>query len=85
MEFGRVPEAELDKMDFSLPKEPAENKGMLQGKPFPVTKVYVGCAKWGRTEWVGKIYPPKTKEKDFLKHYVQHYNSIELNATHYKV
>jgi uncharacterized protein YecE (DUF72 family) len=34
---------------------------------------------------VGKIYPPKTKEKDFLKHYVQHYNSIELNATHYKV
>ena len=32
-----------------------------------------------------KIYPPKTKEKDFLKHYVQHYNSIELNATHYKV
>ncbi len=47
--------------------------------------MYLGCAKWGRTEWVGKIYPPKTKEKDFLDHYVQHYNSIELNATHYKV
>lgn len=39
----------------------------------------------GRVEWVGKIYPEKTKEKDFLQHYVQHYNSIELNATHYKV
>jgi len=85
MEFGRVPEAELDKMDFSLPKEPAENKGMLQSKPFPVTKVYVGCAKWGIPEWVGKIYPPKTREKDFLKQYVEHYNSIELNATHYKI
>ena len=48
-------------------------------------KVYLGCAKWGRTEWVGKIYPPKTKEKDFLQHYVEHYNSIELNATHYKI
>jgi uncharacterized protein YecE (DUF72 family) len=45
----------------------------------------VGCAKWGRVEWLGKIYPPKTKEKDFLDHYVHHYNSIELNATHYKV
>jgi uncharacterized protein YecE (DUF72 family) len=34
---------------------------------------------------VGKIYPPKTREKDFLQHYVQHYNSIELNATHYRI
>ena len=39
----------------------------------------------GRTEWAGKIYPPKAKEKDFLEYYVQHYNSIELNSTHYKV
>ena len=45
----------------------------------------MGCAKWGRPEWVGKIYPLKTKEKDFLGEYVKHYNSIELNATHYKV
>ncbi len=34
---------------------------------------------------MGKIYPHKTKEKDFLEHYVKHYNCIELNATHYKV
>lgn len=34
---------------------------------------------------MGKIYPLKTKEKDFLKFYVHHYNSIELNATHYKI
>jgi uncharacterized protein YecE (DUF72 family) len=85
MEFGRVPENELDQVDFSLPKEPADNKKLLKGKPVKNPKVYVGCAKWGRVEWVGKIYPPKTKEKDFLQHYVEHYNSIELNATHYKV
>ncbi len=85
MEFGRVPENELNSIDFSLPKEPAFNKQVLRGKPFKNPKVYIGCAKWGRIEWVGKIYPPKTKEKDFLQHYVQHYNSIELNATHYKV
>lgn len=85
MEFGRVTEAELDSVDFSLLKEPAGNKKVLKGKPAKNAKVYLGCAKWGRTEWVGKIYPPKTKEKDFLQHYVNHYNSIELNATHYKV
>jgi uncharacterized protein YecE (DUF72 family) len=85
MEFGRVPESELAAVDFSLPKEPASNKKVLKGKPAKAPKVYLGCAKWGRLEWVGKIYTPKTKEKDFLAHYVQHYNSIELNATHYKI
>lgn len=85
MEFGRVPEEQLNSIDFSLPAEPAYNTTVLSGKPFKNSKIYLGCAKWGREEWVGKIYPPKTKEKDFLQHYVNHYNSIELNATHYKV
>ncbi|QEC69801.1 DUF72 domain-containing protein [Panacibacter ginsenosidivorans] len=85
MEFGRVDESELNNIDFSLPAEPVFNKQVLKGKPVKNPKVYIGCAKWGRLEWVGKIYPPKTKEKDFLDHYVQHYNCIELNATHYKI
>jgi uncharacterized protein YecE (DUF72 family) len=85
MDFGRVPEDELNNIDFSLPKEPDLNKLVLKGQPAQQPKIYIGCAKWGRTEWVGKIYPNGTKEKDFLQHYVQHYNSIELNATHYKI
>ncbi|MBC7888507.1 MAG: DUF72 domain-containing protein [Ferruginibacter sp.] len=85
MEFGRVPENELKTIDFTLPVDPVFNDKVLKGKPVKNPKVYIGCAKWGRTEWVGKIYPLKTKEKDFLQHYVQHYNSIELNATHYKI
>lgn len=85
MEFGRVPEPELNRIDFTLPGDPAFNKAVLPGKKVINPRVYLGCAKWGRTEWVGKIYPHKTKEKDFLDHYVKHYNSIELNATHYKI
>src|SRR3979409_1605049 len=85
MEFGRVPEKELNKIDFSLPKEPLFNKKVLTGKKKIKPSVWLGCAKWGRKEWVGKIYPPGTAEKDFLEHYVQHYNSIELNATSYKM
>lgn len=85
MEFGRVTEDELDAIDFTLPKDPAFNRGVLPGVKSKHPHVYIGCAKWGRPEWVGKIYPEKTREKDFLDHYVRHYNSIELNATHYKV
>ena len=85
MEFGRVSVEELNTIDFSLPAEPAENEKILNGKKDIDAKVYIGCAKWGREEWVGKIYPFKTKEKNFLQHYVHHYNCIELNATHYRI
>jgi uncharacterized protein YecE (DUF72 family) len=80
-----VTEEELNSVDFSLPDDPLANKKILKGKKVKHPQVYLGCAKWGRTEWVGKIYPPKSREKDFLTHYVQHYNCIELNATHYKI
>ncbi|MEP6464939.1 MAG: DUF72 domain-containing protein [Parafilimonas sp.] len=85
MKFGGVEHDELSNIDFTLPKEPLFNKQILSGKKNINAKVYIGCAKWGRQEWIGKVYPEKTKEKDFLKYYVQHYNSIELNATHYKI
>lgn len=84
MEFGRIDTEQLSATDFKLPEEPAWNKTVLAGKKAK-SVVYLGCAKWGRKEWVGKLYPPKTKERDFLQHYVEHYNSIELNATHYKI
>jgi uncharacterized protein YecE (DUF72 family) len=85
MEFGRVQESELENIDFTLPPDPPFNKNILTGPSTTRSKVYVGCAKWGRAEWVGKMYPPKTKERNFLDYYVQHFNSIELNATHYKL
>ena len=85
MEFGRVDDNGLKTIDFSLPAEPASNKKIVKGKPFKNAKVYLGCSKWGRSEWVGKIYPPNTREKNFLQHYVEHYNSVELNITHYKI
>jgi uncharacterized protein YecE (DUF72 family) len=84
MEFGRIDTEQLNSTDFGLTAEPAWNKTVLTGNKVK-SAVYVGCAKWGRKEWVGKLYPPKTKERDFLQHYVEHYNSIELNATHYKI
>jgi len=86
MDFGRVPEQELDSVNLNLPKDPVGNIKVLEkAKSSADPKIYLGCAKWGRKEWVGKLYPPKTKEAQFLDEYVRHYNSIELNATHYRV
>ncbi|MEO8765916.1 MAG: DUF72 domain-containing protein [Ginsengibacter sp.] len=84
MEFGRLPLSRVGEIDFSLPQEPYFNRGILPGKEATNPKVYVGCAKWDRKEWAGKIYPKGTPEKDFLKFYIDHFNAIELNATGYK-
>ena len=85
MDFGKVDD--LNDIDFKLQDDHHDTDVILQKlkKKKTQTKVYIGCAKWGRKEWVGRIYPPKTREKDFLSFYVQKFNSIELNATHYRI
>ncbi len=85
MEFGRVETSEINKIDFTLPADGEQTKLTLKGKAINDPKFFVGCAKWGRKEWVNLIYPPKTKEKDFLGEYVKHFNSIELNAVFYGI
>jgi hypothetical protein len=86
MEFGRVKPEELAMVDFTLPADPKLTVDTLKAATFKKQlDVHVGCAKWGRKEWLGKIYPEKTKEANFLDEYVKHFDSIELNATFYQV
>ena len=85
MEFGRISERKLNTIDLSLPKDSPLNKVILSGNRVASPKVYIGCSKWGRSEWVGKIFPRHTDEKGFLENYAKNYNSIELDATHYKL
>ena len=85
MDFGKA--ESLDQVDFSLPPDHKKTQGVLQQFKTKTAKpqVFVGCAKWGRKEWVGRIYPEGTKDKEFLQNYVDHFNAIELNATHYRL
>jgi uncharacterized protein YecE (DUF72 family) len=86
MEFGRVTTEELFQVDFSLPPDPELTiKTLRAAKNDKPLQVHVGCAKWGRKEWLGKIYPPKTKDANFLDEYVKHFDCIELNATFYNI
>jgi len=86
MEFGKVAPDDLSKINFKLPEDHTANASILEkAKGNEPLKIYVGCAKWGRPDWIGKIYPPKTKQADFLSHYARQFNSIELNATYYRM
>lgn len=67
MDFGKVPVTELDKIDFSFPRDSELTKAVLKQAVKPeLPDLYVGCAKWGRKEWVDLIYTEKTKEVRFL-------------------
>jgi uncharacterized protein YecE (DUF72 family) len=86
MDFGKVAEHEISSVDFTLPEDGKQTAITLTGgKPVKDPAFYIGCAKWGRKEWLNMIYPAKTKEADFLDQYVKHFNSIELNAVFYSI
>jgi uncharacterized protein YecE (DUF72 family) len=82
MKFGKDPT--FGELDLHLPPTPTETASLLQSKiQSTEKKVYVGCAKWGIPEWRGLLYPKGTKATDYLQHYSQYFNGIELNTTHY--
>src|SRR6266700_1632858 len=85
MEFGRIPEKELDVVDYKLPAEPAGNIKVLGARVKKDPRVYIGCPRWACRDWVGKIYPKGTKSTIYLDHYIQQFNCIELNTTHYQI
>lgn len=86
MDFGKV--GNPDNIDFSMPPDDVVTEEMFvkyktdQQLPF---RLYVGCTSWGRKDWIGKVYPKGTKDKDLLAHYVKQFNCIELNALFYNL
>ena len=86
MDFGKVDEKDLKNIDFKLPPDPKVTTEVLNAsKKKGKTKFHVGCAKWGRKDWIGKLYPKGTKEKDFLEYYAKQFNCIEFNGFYYQL
>ena len=86
MEFGKV--SDPSTINFLLPPDDMMTGEVLASAlPLPAggLRLYVGATRWRIKEWVGTIYPKKTKEKDFLSKYVQQFNTIELNAMWYNL
>jgi uncharacterized protein YecE (DUF72 family) len=81
MKFGQV--ANPGKIDFAIPPDhPDTAKVLKQTTKSNPLKVYVGCAKWNKKDL--KNFFPKGV-KDELAYYSTQFNSIELNATFYRL
>lgn len=80
MKFGSVDNPQ--DIDFTLPKDHKDTLRVLKEKPSDTTNIFVGCVKWNRADLKG-FYPRGTKDE--LEYYSRQLNSIELNATFYRI
>ena len=80
MNFGKL--EDISGIDFSLPQDHPFTSKNLKKKKTKEISVYVGAARWSRSELKG-LYPRGTKDE--LSYYATQFNSIELNATFYSM
>ncbi|NIJ45976.1 uncharacterized protein YecE (DUF72 family) [Wenyingzhuangia heitensis] len=80
MQFGKVQNPEI--IDFTLPKDHPNTQNVFDKSHIGKTQFSIGCAKWNKQDLKG-FYPKGTKDE--LQYYSSQFNSIELNATFYKL
>ncbi|MGV3606055.1 MAG: DUF72 domain-containing protein [Planctomycetaceae bacterium] len=84
MKFGRVENPKL--VDFAIPKDHPGTAKVLKGQAAKAKskafEAYVGCAKWNKQD-LKHFYPKGVKDE--LAYYATQFNSIELNATFYRL
>ena len=80
MKFGQVDNPE--EIDFTIPPDHPDTKRVLEKAKPKGFDVYVGCAKWNKTD-LKNFYPKGTKDE--LGYYSSQFNCIELNATFYRM
>ena len=80
MKFGQVDNPE--DVDFTIPKDHPDTAGVLKKSKAKEMQIQIGCAKWNKTD-LKNFYPKGTKDE--LGYYSTQFNSIELNATFYRL
>lgn len=80
MKFGKT--LEPQNIQFTLPEWNALNGISPTNNPL---KFHVGFPTFNEPAYKGSLFPAKTPQKKFLLEYAKQFNSIELNATHYKI
>ena len=82
MKFGQVDNPET--IDFTIPRDHPDTAKTLkvQAPQSDSLEIYVGCAKWNKAD-LKNFYPRGTKDE--LAYYSTQFNSIELNATFYRL
>jgi uncharacterized protein YecE (DUF72 family) len=48
--------------------------------------IRIGCSGWNYTHWRGGVfYPPRLPQRDWLRHYAKHFDTVEINSTFYRL
>lgn len=79
MQFGKL--SNVDQVNFALPPD----FGNALVGPSHNQNFYVGGTVMFPPAWKNAFYPKGTKSNEALRAYAAHFNTIELNATHYKI
>jgi uncharacterized protein YecE (DUF72 family) len=61
----------------SAPIDVADNRN--------VGEIRIGTSGWHYKHWLGNFYPPRLAASRMLAHYMQHFDTVELNNTFYKL
>jgi len=87
MEFGKLNDLrQLDHIAWDLPTADPGQQAFWKALPRKEKqRAWLGAPAWGRKEWLGRLYPAKTKASDYLFHYSRYFNCIELNTSHYRI
>jgi len=50
-----------------------------------IPNLRLGTSSWSSEDWVGPFYPPGTPSADFLGAYAQHFDTVEVDSTYYRI
>lgn len=83
MKYGFL--SDVSEVDFKLPESSPFNKDFIKSDQKSNLQIYVGCSVWSDKDYVGKFYPEKTPQKNFLKEYAKQFSTVEVNSTRYGI
>jgi uncharacterized protein YecE (DUF72 family) len=50
-----------------------------------VKPVRIGCSGWNYDDWRGRLYPEREPRRRWLEIYAQHFDTVEVNTTFYRL
>jgi uncharacterized protein YecE (DUF72 family) len=50
-----------------------------------LARAYVGCSGWNYQDWRGAFYPAKLPARRWLECYAEHFDTVEVNTTFYRL
>lgn len=72
------------KKHFTFKNKNYQSKRKSKPKTYRM-KYYIGTSGWSYYSFKGILYPLESKPKDWLSIYANHFNTVEINATFYKL